>query len=404
MPQTHKNNSINSSVQVAPYSTARPRSFVSPKVKSFETSGLKLGLNQCEETTTTKTTTKSSDNGARWSVTHANSVPIWQLERGTVYIKDEPRIVSTRIDTSLRLRSVEAQFNSEHAEVTCTTCDFIRYKVTLYTGPNGNGTYVEVMRLEGCPFAFRIERNATIDAAKGISNEVSTKATKGNERKMQIPSIPKMTIPDNLRKLYIPPTQSELESTLDSTSDRFHSNNRHEVLFALQHLVSITNGNKAHSESAAKLSKLIIQNKSHVRDMIVSIYANELLHNMRNDDETSQQICNASLSILSNGLITLSKDDGFLDRDECQSFIESLLPYLVKGVEQCKCTHLACLALGCLSQLLHKSSVACMKARDSSNMSQVIAEAERYGKREHCKLEEVAKSTIEIIQSKLVVL
>merc|ERR1739844_8801 len=123
----------------------------------------------------------------------------------------------------------------------------------------------------------------------------------------------------------------------------------------------------------------------------------------RDNDGTSQKICTASLSILSNGLLSISKDDGFLDRDECQYFIESLLPHLVKGVEQCKCTHLACLALNCLSQLLHKSSVACRKARDSGNMSQVVADAAQYGKREHCKLEEVAKSTIEIIQSKVVV-
>jgi hypothetical protein len=322
---------------------------------------------------------KEQQGKTRWAVINAKSIPYFGLVKGSVSIDDIAMIISARIDESLRLRSVEAKFDVDCAEAICKTSDFLKYKICLYSGPDDNSTHMEVIRLQGCGLAFRKERQAIINAAKGLG---------GN------PVTPKvMQIPAELRSLYTPPSSSHLENVLDRACDHFHSRNRHNVLFALQNLASITNADKTHTETAHKMSMLIMENKSNARDLIVSIYTSEA-KNM--SDDISEQICNSALCILTHGLISLSRKDGYLDR-ECKHFTEQLLPCLTRDVESCKCTHNACLALRCFYLLISNSSIAYNNAREN-NVFNVLAQAERYGSAEHLKLERVARSTIEILK------
>ena len=135
--------------------------------------------------------------------------------------------------------------------------------------------------------------------------------------------------------------------------------------------------------------------------MIVSIYANEV-HNLR--DERSEQICSACANTMINGMIALSinEREDFWDQ-ECNYFVDNLVPCLLEGIVNRKCTHNAYLALKCLRLLVRQSSWACNKARDSSIRS-LIEQAELYGQNEHFDLEKAASSTIDILQSQSIVI
>merc|ERR1712012_37490 len=149
---------------------------------------------------------------------------------------------------------------------------------------------------------------------------------------------------------------------------------------------------------------------SDVRDMLVTIYISEA--KCGRGDDLSIQICNAVLRILINGIMALphggssykndndnDNNDDFLDQ-ECEYFVKELVPCLVESARNYHFTHNACLALDCLCLLTKKSSLACCKARDM-NADNVIEQAELYGKREHLKLEEAARSTLASLQTEI---
>jgi len=315
------------------------------------------------------------------------------LDRKAILVHDSATTVSSRIEESLRLRSVQAQFDNIRAEASCHTTNFLHYTINLFAGPEGS-TYVEVRRMSGCALSFRNEREAAINAAR--CSEVR------KHDPIPVRAVPKLVIPKDLLNLYVPPSLSDLEDTLDRSSDQFHSRNRHTVLFALQNLVSMTTPDKVCQETAHKMSKLIMQNKSDIRDLLVTTYISEA-HNA--GDEISIQICNAVLRILINGIFALSlnsKNDAFLD-GECGYFVSQLVPCLVESIENYRLTHNTCLALNCLCLLTERSSLACAKAREI-NAANIIRQAEAYGKREHLKLEQAAKSTLASLQRELIVI
>lgn len=323
---------------------------------------------------------------AKWAVVDAKPVPIFGLSRETrtVLINEEPIIVSSRIEDCLRLRSVKAEFDTNHSEAMCTTSDFLQYKINLYACPNNdNSTYVEVMRMGGCTVQFQKERKAIIRSAKGLGVVNMT---------------PKFKIPSSMKNLYVAPSRNELENILETTIHQLHSSNRNTTLFALQNLAFLTNSKKAHSETARNLSRLLMKSRSGIRDMIVSIYASEA---SEMNGEKNQQICDVCLCILASGIDSLSKNSNFLDQ-ECKYFIENLTPSLLQSVEKLECVHHTCLVLRCLSLLVNNSSLACDTIQ-RTNVSSSMKQAVELGKEEHFMLEKNAMSTMDVLQSKLIV-
>merc|ERR1711874_548280 len=242
--------------------------------------------------------------------------------------------------------------------------------------------------IHGCGFAMKAEREAIINAAKGLG------AMSGTIKR----SAPKLvlSIPDELKSLYKPPSRTEIESTLERACDYFHSNNRHNVLFALENLAAITNANKAHTETAHQMSQLIMQNECDIRDFILAIYSAK----DQNDFNccVNEQIKQSCLTIMLQGLEYLSsKQSGFLDETYDQ-FVGKLMPQLIEDIRECKCSgiHNSCLALKCLYLILSNSSRASECAEDY-NMRDVVMQAEQCGRREHMNLEQIAKSTIGLL-------
>lgn len=325
---------------------------------------------------------------ARWAVMVAKPVPIYGLHKG-VLISDSSIIISSRIDEFLRLRSVKAQFDTNHAEATCTTSDFLRYKIYLYAGPDDidESTYIEIQMMGGCDYQFRKERQAIISTAKGLGTvDAAFDLSK------------RLTIPSNMKGLYVVPSTNELERILDKASDKFHTNDPTAILFELQNLAFMTNKKKAHPETANNLSRLVMNSRIGIQSMIVSIYTNTASDM---NGEVCEELCDACLCILANGIMSLPKNECFLDQ-ECECFIQDFVPSLVHNLERLECVHHTCLALRCLSLLADNSSLACEMLQDT-NIDSIMKQAVEQGREEHLMLEKTAMSTIDLLQSKLTV-
>ena len=106
----------------------------------------------------------------KWCVLEAQPKPT-SLER-VVEILDSPQIVSIRICESLRMRSVQVEF--EGSQANCKTSGFLSYVINLYAGAH-ESTIVEVTKERGCGFEFHKERETIMNAAKGYGGDVPSK-------------------------------------------------------------------------------------------------------------------------------------------------------------------------------------------------------------------------------------
>mmetsp|Transcript_22585 Transcript_22585/g.25725 ORF Transcript_22585/g.25725 Transcript_22585/m.25725 type:complete len:359 (-) Transcript_22585:263-1339(-) len=296
----------------------------------------------------------------------------------------DSQTVLVRILDSLRQRSVEASFDEKHSQIMCTTSQFLIYSIDLYVGsdPDSN-TIVEVIRRQGCSLVFRREREAIINAANGLGADLTSKSF---NRPIHT------EIPPELLSLCKPSIVSDLECILDKSVDQLYSGTRKTQLFTLQHLADMTAPEKINSGSATKMTKLIIDGNTLIRDLIVDIVSRCV---KQAGDELSEQILNSCLSILSNSM-TLVKINYVDHKAQVQRFVETLVPSLVDNVRSCNGTHNAYLALKCLSHLIGSTSLECHEINEKE-LFDAIKCAEECGRKKHLKLETEAISVLRIL-------
>lgn len=363
---------------------ARPTFRSAPTLNSAEP--MRLG-SFTGSPSSTKSHVAPLEQKKRWFVNEAPPKPIFPLER-PVEVEDNPRQITARIDDSLRLRSVDVEFNGSQAM--CKTSDFLTYSIDLYAVTEDK-TLVEVMRHQGCGFAFRKEREAVINAARGFGGKPTSK----------LPKI--MKIPQDLLKEYKPPTEQDHEDTLFRATDQLHSNQRDVQLFTLQNLSSITTPDKVCKASVQMMSRLIMENRSDIRSMIAAV----LNACVSENDYPSVEILNSCLTIFDNSMSALSQE-GIENKDSTglqgvlktngKGFADSMVPTLLGIVKDCKCPHNACLALRCLCLLLKNSPDACNRVTEEARL--VIEHAESFGRQRHSNLEVAARDTLVALQGK----
>lgn len=340
---------------------------------------------------------KARPTASRWAVTAPRAKPSYGLENGTVQINEPAAIVAARIDNCLRLRSVQAKFDSDRAEALCKTSSMVQYQIILYDAGDSDesgeqststSTFVEIVKRNGDGFSFINERRAIVDAAKGLGGV-----------KSRSPMM--MVLPDEMLDQYVPPSDTEIEDMLDRATDQLHSKHYNAVIFALQNLYSMMTTDKRHSNVANQVSKYIIGNYNDIRDIIASLFASRA-GDMK--DERNEKICNLALDIFNSAMQAFLSDknnDGGKDY-ECKYFVESMVPPLVAAVENYdQNPHTACLAMKCLSFMATSSSFARTMIGET-NFAKDVEEAKVYGSMEHLRLEQEASSTMKTLQSQLV--
>jgi len=351
------------------------RSITMPSNPTLIRPSLQLGSSPQKEALNS---TNESKGGA-WCVYKAQPLPIFPLER-TVKICEIPRIISGRIWDSLRLRSVHAEFNG--STVICKTSSFVTYTIDLYA-QSDEVTLLEVMRRSGCGIAFRVEKEAIINAAQGLGGKAQSK----------LPVM--MKIPADLLKAYKPPTVHDHEDTLLRSSDQLSNGQRGARLFTVQNLASITSTDKVHCKSAQIMSKLIMEDRCDIRGMLAVVL--NVSGKERNDIDN--QIQNSILTIFSNAMSSLPAEislKSILEKDS-KGFVKSMVPSLVGITNDIENPHNACLALRCLCLLLENSCDARSIVSEEAYM--VVKNAETYGRERHFGLEKQANSVLTLLKS-----
>jgi hypothetical protein len=351
----------------------------------------------------------------RWKVVEARSIPIFPLERGTKLIYKHASTVSNRIDEFLRTTSVQASFDSEKSVVDCKTANGLLYKITLYAGPennDGDSTYVEMIRIKGCGFAFNKEKKAIISA---VSDESEAKQVQPRMQNTTMNTMNTMKISKDLLDSYVPPSIEDLEIILEQATDQFHSMKKTIILFTLQNLVSMTTQDVLYrTRTPYDLSNLIMaQNYNNLRDIIVTIYKDALkISNpttLHGEDEINEKIRHACLCIVLNGLQSIydyeyeSRGDTIFDYQDVlengTEFIDQLVPSLVETVKRYnEDVHNAHLAMSCLCTLIEHSPKATCDKLQKINIYNALECAKSYGEREHLKLEMEANRTMKVLR------
>lgn len=319
-----------------------------------------------------------SQNG-KWVFPEPKVLPPFPLEKAIV-VMFSAHIIAARICDSLRLRSVHAKYDESQA--ICTTSSYLTYSIDLYNDGEGH-TMVDIIRISGCGFAFRREREVIIAAAQG----------KGGVPPSSLPII--LKIPPDLLRDFKAPSEREHEDTLIRASDQLHSNNYDVQLFVLKNLAALTCSDKVNQESAQIMSRLLMKNSSDVQSLIVSILGSCL----EEYNEYNVQMINSCLSIFCNALSLLSDlkllENMLIENDNNIEFVDNIIPHLIHVVSNCKCPHNACLALRCLCLLFTNSTTAQDILNDESQ--KYLTEAEKFGKQRHMRLEKEAQALLAVL-------
>lgn len=312
-----------------------------------------------------------------WLFDYAPSLPNFPLDKFKIEIRSDPNIVAVRISESLQMRSVVAVF--KNASALCTTSSLLKYVIYLYASPGGTTT-VEVLRQEGCGFAFRTERESVLNSAKGL----------GAVTPSNLPY--QMKIPEQFLTDYKPPEQSEQERMLSRAVERLHSHSIDEKIFILQNLASITSCDKVNSDAASQMSELILRNACEIFGIIANILSS--YQQMQDDDDASYQILNACLNTVANSMETLSENKSLQSiLSKSDHILEQIGGSLVGIVRDCNCPHNTAIALTCFRLILENSTAVNEYVTEKTRAS--IKEAETIGGRTHRKLFLAAKSTFE---------
>jgi hypothetical protein len=314
-----------------------------------------------------------------WLFDYAPSLPNFPLDKFKIEIRSDPNIVAVRISESLQMRSVVAVF--KNASALCTTSSLLKYVIYLYASPGGTTT-VEVLRQEGCGFAFRTERESVLNSAKGL----------GAVTPSNLPY--QMKIPEQFLTDYKPPKLIEQERLLSRSVDRLQCKHIDEKIFCLQNLASITSCDKVNSDAAIQMSELILRDNFQIFTAIATILGT--YDQMQDDDDASYQILNACLNIVSNSMETLSQNNSLqsiLSKSLSDHILQQIVSSLVAIVRDCRCPHNTAIALTCFRLILENTTAANEYVTEKT--CNLIKEAETIGGRTHQNLFLAAKSTFE---------
>lgn len=119
-----------------------------------------------------------------WKVSVLNEVPLdFHLERTKREIeKVSVAEVVQRITKSLRLLSVQAEFDSENAKAKCKTIDMVGFHIRLFAGElrSQEPVIVEIQRRSGSPQCFMRACKKILDAAEGV--EIQPESTPARKK------------------------------------------------------------------------------------------------------------------------------------------------------------------------------------------------------------------------------
>lgn len=297
-----------------------------------------------------------------WKVDTVPTLPeFYPLERYAVFVEDAaPAVISERISKALQARSIEAEYSSEDAKVSCVNSDGVDFRIKLYRGRGeySHGIIIEVQRRFGTSQHFFSDIKAILDAAEGKVTPASPNEANG---------IPLPTEIEDSDEEEISGTTSLLMVSKMLQHPGIDSHN-----LALQTLISLTDPGKMGAKTAKAVSThlLEVEQGNEVGSRVLGIILDK-------ETDESYKLRSSAMIVLSNAICTM---EGKISN----SLREHIRPTFIKVLENAESRPRDAYAVAkCVEWLLDFDE-------NKADFYEPLEKAQKIGSALHAKLESQA--------------
>lgn len=286
---------------------------------------------------------KKEWNESNWKVTELERVPLdFPLERThREIIGADAGEVANRISKTLRLLSVDAEYDGEKAKAKCTTSDMVSFRIRLYAGgEHGLPVVVEVQKRSGSPTSFMRVCRHILNGAEGAD----VKPDEVPARK-KVPSFLKKGPISGMKCLQGVNMQrdpyTEMKGGIAKSMELIRSDKKDSNVLGLENLCLLTDPLKTRPDTAMAACKEVLTGdvRTEMREeLLVMLQKDAFLPEEFDDDEAMRNpvetIRRLALVLLSNSLVLASKDGCLAVAVATDKwFAEFLIPTLLDEVK-----------------------------------------------------------------------
>lgn len=246
--------------------------------------------------------------------------------------------VAKRIANSLRLLSVEAEYDSEKAKAKCTTGDCVSFRIRLFAGgEGGTPVVVEVQRRKGSATSFMGVCRKILDGAEGAEITADTERARLKSPPFMLP-IGNMKCLQGIR--VSGDVDAQVNGNLDKSMELLRSKQRDTNILGLENLCHLTDPLKTRPDVALKACKAILLEDRcvDIRDEVAVMLQKDAFLPEEFDEDVglnlAHQARRMSLVLLSNSMSLASKDGCLVDAvKSVKWFSDFLIPTLLDEIK-----------------------------------------------------------------------
>jgi hypothetical protein len=299
---------------------------------------------------------------SNWKVCTLDPVPLdFPLERTRREIHHiGASQVADRISETLRLLSVDAEYDAEKAKAKCKTNDMVSFRIRLFAGDESSQqpVIVEIQRRGGSPSCFMRVCRQILDGAEGVETEAEAVPA----RKKLPPFMTKIPV-SGLKCVQnavmdLDP-QAEADENIVKSLDLLRSKEKDTNCLGLENLCHMTDPLKTRPDIALLCCKAVITGKHSVeiREEIAVMLQKDVFVPEEFETNSMKDLCgkcrHLSLCVLSNVLDLTSKNGCLEDFVKNETWSADLIFTLLDEVKSCEGnannTYEAVCGLTCLS-------------------------------------------------------
>lgn len=317
-----------------------------PKFGKAPPLGLKpLSLHSKSRAVSDSITIKREWNEANWKVSALDPVPLdFPLERTRREIHEVTATqVADRISKTLRLLSVEAEYDGEKAKAKCKTNDMVSFRIRLFAGDESlqQPVIVEIQRRSGSPSCFMRVCRQILDGAEGMDIQAETVPA----RKKMPPGMIKMPVSGLkcIQKAALERDPSiEVHGSILKSLDLLRSKEKDVNCLGLENLCHMTDPLKTRPDVALICCKSIVsgEHSVEIREEIGVMLQKDVFVPEEFEANSMKDLFDKcrhlSLCLLSNVLDLTSKDGCLVDAVKSEKWFADLICTLldeIKGFE-----------------------------------------------------------------------
>jgi hypothetical protein len=284
-------------------------------------------------------------NESNWKVSRLDQVPLnFPLERTRREIQNVPVAdIASRISNSLRLLSIEAEYDGEKGKVKCRTSDMVSFRIRLFAGNESTQepVIVEIQRRSGSPSCFMRVCKNILDGAEGIEVQAETVPA----RKKIPPWMTKTPVSSMKCLVDVQKRDPHKEANLgiSKSLDLLRSKDKDVNVLGLENLCYLTDTLKTRPDMAMISCKAIIvgEHSTEIRDEIGILLQKDTFlpeeFEVNAIKDLFDKCRHLAIVLLTNVLALTSQDGSLADAVQNQKwFAEFLIPSLLDEVKSFK--------------------------------------------------------------------